>query len=343
VRSGVLISVHAFAVDPERGKFILLFLLGVIGGSLLLFALRANQLNTHAHFKALSREGALLLNNVFLAVMMLTVLLGTAYPLLIDGLGLGKLSVGAPYFNAVFVPLALPFLLLMGVAIHTKWQHDELKRLIRHVYGLVGVSLILPTVVLMSWGEMNLAVYLGLVCAVWILGSNVQALFERVRKRGQLNAGFIGMLLAHTGVAMTVLGIVVSSGFGLQRDVKMAPSEHLSLGGVTVGFISESSLSGPNYHGYKTCFKVSVNGHERIIFPEKRVYDVSQIAMTDAAIDSSWFRDVYVALGEPLKDGAWSVRLYYKPMVRWIWAGGVMMMLGGLVALGDRRYRSPHE
>jgi cytochrome c-type biogenesis protein CcmF len=339
VRSGVLISVHAFAVDPARGQFILLFLLAVIGGSLLLFALRANQLNNPVRLKALSREGALLLNNVFLAVMMLTVLLGTAYPLLIDGLGLGKLSVGAPYFNAIFTPLALPFLFLMGIGIHTHWQRDKLARLLRHLVSVFGLSVLLPAVVLIGLGAFKLTVYLGCVCAVWLLGSNLQALWERVRTQGQLSGGFMGMLLAHTGIAMTVLGIVISSGFGLQRDVKLAPSEHLTLGGVDVTFVSESSLSGPNYHGFKTCFKLRVHDHEHLIFPEKRVYDVSHIAMTDAAIDATWFRDVYVALGEPLGEGAWSVRLYYKPMVRWIWAGGVMMMLGGVVALTDRRYR----
>ena len=340
VRSGVLISVHAFAVDPARGKFILLFLLTVIGGSLLLFALRASQLYKPTRLQAMSREAALLLNNVFLAVMMLTVLLGTVYPLLIDGLGLGKISVGAPYFNAVFVPLAVPFLLLMGIAIHLRWQHDTLLRMLRHLSGLLGGCLLLPALALIQLGEFNLTIYLGCVCAAWILGSNLRALWDRVRTDKRVNAGFIGMLLAHTGVALTVLGIVVSSGFGVQRDVKMTPSDQLTVGRVQVTFVSESSLSGPNYHGFKTCFKVQVNGHERVIFPEKRIYNVSHTAMTDAAIDSTWFRDVYVALVEPLGDGAWSVRLYYKPMVRWIWMGGVVMMLGGLIALTDRRYRA---
>ncbi len=340
VRSGVLVSVHAFAVDPARGQFILLFLFVVIGGSLLLFAARAHQLARHTRLQAVSREGALLLNAILLTVMMLTVLLGTVYPLLIDGLGLGKLSVGAPYFRAVFTPLVWPLLLLMGIAIHMRWQQDELPRLVPHLSGLLGLSIVIPVLVLLALQTMNLTVYCGLVLAVWIIASNLKALYERIRSRGQLNAGFIGMLLAHTGIAMTVIGVVISSGLGLQRDIKLAPSEHMTLGGVHVAFVSESSLSGPNYHGFKTCFKVVVNGHERIIFPEKRIYDVSHLAMTDAAIDSTWFRDVYVALGEPLGEGTWSVRLYYKPMIRWIWAGGIVMMLGGLVACTDRRYRA---
>ncbi len=341
VRSGVLVSVHAFAVDPARGLYILIFLLVLIGGSLLVFALRAHALSTTSKLPPVSREGALLLNNVFLSVTMLTVLLGTVYPLLVDGLGLGKLSVGAPYFNAVFVPLMIPLLLLMGIGLHVRWQRDNLKSVLMRLRGAMGLSLLLPCL-LLGWTKtsFNLSVFFGLVLAFWIILSTGQACIQRLKQRGIRGFGqaYLGMLVAHTGVALTVIGIAVSSGFGVQQDVKMIPGEHLMLAGYRIEFVSESSLTGPNYHGTKGCFKINLGAQAHIIFPEKRVYDIGQMAMTDSAIDVNLFRDLYVALGEPLGGGAWSVRLYYKPFVRWIWGGGFFMVLGGLLALTDRRY-----
>lgn len=341
VRSGVLTSVHAFAVDPQRGLYILIFLLLVIGGSLLLFALRAQSLQAQDNPSLVSRESALLLNNVFLSVAMLTVLMGTVYPLLIDGLGLGKLSVGAPYFNAVFVPLMLPLLFMMGIGIHLRWQKDNLGRIAQPLIILLILSLSLPLLLLaMLESSIDGSTWLGLSFAFWIILSTLKLVWNRIRQRGfqSLNQAFWGMVLAHCGVAATVIGICVSSGYGIQDDVKMAPGQHAKLAGYDLNFVKEESLTGPNYHGTRATFTISAPNLSKTIYPEKRIYNVGQMAMTESAIDVSPFRDIYVALGEPLDDRSWSVRLYYKPFIRWIWGGGFMILAGGLVALADRRY-----
>jgi len=341
VRSGVLTSVHAFAVDPQRGLYILLFLLLVIGGSLLLFALRAQTLTRRDQPAPVSRESALLLNNVFLAVVMLTVLMGTVYPLLVDGLGLGKLSVGAPYFNAVFIPLMIPLLLLMGIGVHLRWQRDSFKRIIPGLRGVAALSLIVPVVIVfLTAKQMNGSVLLGLILAFWVILSTVKALYLRIKQRGirDLSQAFWGMIVAHVGVAVSVIGIAISSGYGVQDDVKMAPGTSEILAGYHVAFISETALKGPNYHGTRARFIISDQHRKTTIFPEKRIYNVGQMAMTESAIDVTPFRDIYIALGEPLDDKSWSVRLYYKPFVRWIWGGGFLILAGGLLALADRRY-----
>ncbi len=346
VRSGVLTSVHAFAVDPQRGLYILVFLLVVIGGSLLLFALRAQSLQRHNNPELISRESALLLNNVFLAVAMLTVLMGTVYPLLIDGLGLGKLSVGAPYFNAVFIPLMVPILLLMGLGVHLNWQRDSLKTVFSKLNLVMLLSLFLPALFLIILGKkINSSVLLGLVLAFWVLLSTLKAVWVRVKQRGGLAIGqaFWGMVAAHCGVAATVIGITISSGYGIQDDVKMAPGNSTMLAGYQITFVSEAALTGANYHGSKAHFLISSNHREVDIYPEKRIYNVGQMAMTESAIDVTPFRDIYIALGEPLDDDAWSVRLYYKPFVRWIWGGGFLILVGGLLALTDRRYYLRHQ
>lgn len=343
VRSGVLTSVHAFAVDPERGLYILIFLFVVIGGSLLLFSLRAQSVQRHDNPAPVSRESALLLNNVFLAVAMLTVLMGTVYPLLIDGLGLGKLSVGAPYFNAVFVPLMIPLLLLMGVGVHVRWKRDHLKRMFKRMRWIACASVGLPFLLLMAFHKnVNACVWLGLMLACWVIMSTVLAGFHRLKQRGQAGLGqaFSGMLLAHIGVAISVIGVAVSSGYGIQDDVRMEPGTQAQLAGYSISFIRESGLTGPNYHGSRVEFMVKSPHRNVSIYPEKRIYNVGRMPMTEAAIDVTPFRDIYIALGEPLGESAWSVRLYYKPFVRWIWWGGFFMVMGGLLALTDRRYFS---
>ncbi|MDI9818587.1 MULTISPECIES: heme lyase CcmF/NrfE family subunit [unclassified Legionella] len=341
VRSGVLTSVHAFAVDPQRGLYILGFLLVVIGGSLVLFALRAQTLQSRDNLSLVSRESALLLNNVLLAVIMLTVLMGTVYPLLIDGLGLGKLSVGAPYFNSVFVPLMIPLLVLMGIGIHLNWQRDSLQRLTLRLGKVVFLSIVLPFILLFTFTEsVNGYALIGLTLALWIISSTLKLLFIRGKQRGftHLGQSFWGMVVAHCGLAATVIGIVISSNYGIQQDVRMAPGDKIKLADYDIQFISESSLQGANYHGTQAQFKISHNHKVAFIFPEKRLYDVGQMAMTESAIDVNPFRDIYIALGEPLGDKAWGVRLYYKPFVRWIWGGGFMILAGGLLSLTDRRY-----
>ncbi len=343
VRSGVLTSVHAFAVDPQRGLYILMFLFVVIGGSLLLFALRAKTLQGRDNPSLVSRESALLLNNVFLVVAMLTVLMGTVYPLLIDGLGLGKLSVGAPYFNAVFIPLMIPLLVLMGVGVHLRWKKDSFSRVMKDLGWVAIASLCLPVFLLIFLAKgINGSVLLGLVLAFWVILSTFKVLLNRIRQRGISGIGqaFSGMLIAHVGVAVSVIGIAISSGYGVQDDVKMAPGATATLGQYRIEFVKESALTGANYHGSRVQFLISSPSRQSTIYPEKRIYDVGGMAMTDSAIDVTPFRDIYVALGEPLDETAWSVRLYYKPFVRWIWWGGFMIVAGGLLALLDRRYYS---
>jgi cytochrome c-type biogenesis protein CcmF len=341
VRSGVLVSVHAFAVDPTRGLFILLFLMLVIGGALGLFAVRAQKIQCPAQFSALSRESALLLNHVFLCAAMCTVLLGTVYPLLVDGLGLGKLSVGAPYFNAVFVPLMMPVLLLMGAGVHVHWRQDNMGRLWKHLRAVIALTAMMSLLMyFIAQKTMSMVVFLSLMLASWVIWGTLKMALERKKQRGIRGFGqaFLGMILAHIGVAVTVIGIAVSSGFGIQRDVKMSPGDEVNLAGYSIFFVSESSLTGPNYHGTKACFRVVAGQRAHVIFPEKRLYDVGKMAMTDSAIDVNIFRDIYIALGEPIGKEAWSVRLYYKPCVRWIWAGGILLVIGGIIALTDRRY-----
>ncbi|PJD96897.1 MAG: heme lyase NrfEFG subunit NrfE [Legionella sp.] len=341
VRSGVLTSVHAFAVDPERGLFILGFLVVVIGGSLTLFLFRAQTIQTHHHPSPVSRESALLLNNVLLVVMMLTVLMGTVYPLFIDGLGLGKLSVGAPYFNTVFVPFTLVLLFLMGIGIHLKWHKDHGRQVANRLKGIGVLALILPAVFLFVLAkQQSVMAYWGLVLAFWVLLSTIYALIQRSKARGFLHLGqaYWGMVIAHLGVAVAVTGVAVSTQFGIQDDVRMRVNDKATLAGFHIQFVKESALKGANFTGTQAQFAVTKDKKTRFIYPEKRFYTIGQMAMTESAIDVTAFRDIYVALGEPLGEDAWSVRMYYKPLVRWIWGGGFMILAGGILALTDRRY-----
>ncbi len=341
VRSGVLTSVHAFAVDPLRGLYILIFLAIVIGGALLLFALRAQSLNQKILPDLVSRESAMLLNNVFLVVMMLTVLLGTIYPLLIDGLGLGKLSVGAPYFNKVFTALGVPLLILMAVGLHVRWNRDDSISVLRKLLWIIILGTLVPLSCLLYLGQtLHFSTCLGLILAFWVIFSTLARVYQRLSriKTGKtLSGAFLGMVLAHLGFAVTVLGITISNTYGLEDDVRLTPGERTMFAGYAVQFVRESPITGPNYHGTRAQFAITHAAHHATIYPEKRIYDVGKMPMTESAIDVNPLRDIYVALGEPLGDTAWSVRLYYKPFVRWIWAGGVLMVLGGCLAMSDRR------
>lgn len=340
VRSGVLTSVHAFAGDPARGIYILLFLTVVAGGSLLLFALRGHLLKSTVNASPLSRESALMINNVIMSACMLTVLMGTLYPLLVDALNLGKLSVGAPYFNTVFVPLMMPALLAMGVGIHLRWGSDTRAQVIKRIRSpLLLTMLLTPFLLALSGFSAHPSALLGAGLALWVIFTTAKALMMRRQSLGnwRIGAGFTGMALAHLGVAVCALGITVSQTFGLERDVRMKPGDSETVAGFTIRFMGESVLKGANYHGTKAIFSVEKGRHACVIYPEKRIYDVGETPMTDAAIDVTPFRDVYIALGEPLPDDAWAVRLYWKPLVRWIWGGGFLMLAGGLVALTDRR------
>jgi cytochrome c-type biogenesis protein CcmF len=348
VRSGVLTSVHAFATDPARGVFILAFLSVVIGGSLALYAWRAPSIRSTTSFELVSREAALLLNNVLLVVVACTVLLGTLYPLLLDALGVGKISVGPPYFNSVFVPLTIPLAAAVGVGALTRWKKDEFSRIMRPLWWMLGASVLVGVVVPFLVGTFHWQAALGAALAAWVTLATATALWERIRnKPGKLKAlasapsGFYGMICGHLGIAIFIMGITMVSIYEMEKDVRLSPGETYSLGGYEFSFDDVAHIPGPNYTAARGSLTVRKDGETiAVLHPEKRSYPTQSQSMTEAAIDPGLFRDLYVSLGEPLDDrNSWSVRLYYKPFVRWIWLGALVMALGGLLGALDPRYR----
>ncbi len=350
VRSGVLTSVHAFAMDPKRGIFILALLVAVVGGSLLLFALRAGGLASTQRFEAVSRESLLLTNTALLTVAAATVLLGTFYPLLVEVMGLGRLSVGPPYFDTVFVPLMAPAVFLMGIGPVARWQRAPLPELwLRLRWALVTGALLgvgLPFV----GGDWSPLVALGLFLSLWVALATVVAVAGRLRsvpasgwrRLMQPPLGWWGMHMAHLGVAVFVAGVTVVRAYESETDVHMVPGSTVTVGRHELRFDGVEPVAGPNYGAQRGRFEVLRDG--RVVGrlqPEKRQYlSMPATPMTEAAIRSSWLGDVYVSLGEPAGNGAWTVRAYHKPLVTWIWAGCALMALGGVLALCDRRYRS---
>jgi cytochrome c-type biogenesis protein CcmF len=348
VRSGVLTSVHAFATDPRRGVFILGFLVVVIGASLALFAWRAPKVGLGGKFETVSRESLLLMNNVLLAVACASVLLGTLYPLFLDALNLGKISVGPPYFDAVFVPIMAPLVFLMGIGPIARWKKAELPDLATRLKWALGVSLVTALVVPFIAGRWTPMIAFGLFLAFWVIASAAAGIRERVRHiRGGLwerltaqGRAYWGMQLAHVGVAVFILGVTLVKGYEVERDVRMDIGDTVAVGNYVFKFEGTREVRGPNYTGARGSVEVTKNGkYVEHLYPEKRIYNVQRMPMTEAAIDSSILGDIYVSLGEPVANGAWSVRVYSKPFVTWIWGGCVLMALGGLVALLDRRYR----
>jgi cytochrome c-type biogenesis protein CcmF len=350
VRSGVLTSVHAFATDPRRGTFILAFLTLVIGGSLVLFALRAPRVGGGGRFELVSRESMLLANNVLLLVAAGSVLLGTLYPLFLDALSGGqmKISVGPPYFDAVFVPIMTPLVFLMGVGPIARWKQAALPDLWTRLKWALGVSLATALVLPFAAGKWSPLVSFGLLLAAWIATTSLVSVRERIRNsRGSLFArlasqprAFWGMTLAHLGVAVFIVGVTMVKGYETERDVRMGIGDSVSVGGYAFRFDGTREINGPNYRGHRGSVDVSRDGkHIETLYPEKRIYHAQQMPMTEAAIDSGLLGDLYVSLGEPVADGAWSVRVYHKPFVTWIWFGCIFMALGGILALADRRYR----
>ena len=345
VRSGVLTSVHAFATDPARGIFILVFLGLVIGGSLALFGWRAGQVGFSGRFDRFSRETLLLGNNVLFAAAAGAVMLGTLYPLAIDALGLGKLSVGTPYFEAVFVPLMAPVVLLMGVGPLARWKSASLaevaQRLKWPALASVAAALLLPLLA----GRFSLGVAFGLFLAAWIFTSTAVLLLQRLRSgAGQLarsSRSFWGMVTAHVGIGIFIVGVTMVRGYETERDVKMSIGEHVEVGGYRFTFRGVGEVSGPNYVAARGDIEVQSlrGGAPFTMAPEKRLYKVQQTPMTEAAINTRLTRDLYVALGEALDEKTWTVRVYHKPFVDWIWGGAFVMALGGLLAVTDRRYR----
>ncbi len=349
VRSGVLVSVHAFATDPARGVFILAFLTTVIGGSLLLYGLRAHTMQGGSQFAPVSRETGLLLNNVFFVVAAAAVLLGTLYPLALDALGVGKISVGPPYFTSIFAPLMLPMVFLAGMGFWTRWKHDEPARLARVFLPLLGVAVGVTVALWVLLATDNLPMLLGILASVWVMLSALTQWLSRPLHglRGfawlvALPRSFVGMNLAHFGLGVFTLGIIFVNMYSVERDVSLKSGEQVELAGYRFVLEDIAAVQGPNYQGQRGRVRVFQGEHEvALLEPEKRTYRVQANAMTEAAVDIGALRDLYVSLGEPLGGDAWSLRVYYKPLIRWIWLGAVLMALGGLLAASDRRYRLP--
>ncbi len=348
VRSGVLTSVHAFATDPKRGVFILVFLVIVTGGSLALFAVRAPKVGLGGQFEPVSRESLLLGNNVLLAAAGGSVLLGTLYPLFLDALNLGKISVGPPYFDSVFAPLMAPAVFLMGVGPLARWKAARLPELAMRLRWAAAIAIVSAILVPMIAGQWTPMKSFGYLLAFWVFAASITSIRERLTtgagldwsKLRQQPRGYWGMIAAHVGVGVFIVGVTTVKGYEVERDVRMEVGDTVEVGGYTFKFEGVNDVAGPNYSAARGTVAVIRDGKPvRKLYPEKRHYPVQQSTMTEADIDTGILGDLYVSLGEPVGGGAWSVRVYSKPFITWIWGGCVLMALGGLLALTDRRYR----
>jgi cytochrome c-type biogenesis protein CcmF len=347
-RSGLLTSVHAFASDPTRGVFILGFIALTVGGSLALYALRAPLIKAESNFGVVSREVALLANNILLVVASASILLGTLFPMVYQAITDNLISIGPPYFNAIFVPLAVVLVMILGIGPISRWKNTSLaylrRQLTRVAIASVALGIVLPLVVTL---EFSLAVTVGLSLALWIVFAMAKDLFNKVSNKGnrwkallRLPAGYLGMQLAHFGIAVMVVGVCLTANFSMEKSVLLAPGETIDLGIYDFQFNGTEPVSGPNYVGEEATLLVNRNGEFlRELHPEKRLYIASSSPSTEMAIDSGFFRDLFVTLGESREGGAWSMTLYVKPFVRWIWLGAIFMMIGGVTAASDRRYR----
>jgi cytochrome c-type biogenesis protein CcmF len=351
VRSGVLTSVHAFATDPARGVFILFFLAVVIGGSLTLYAFRAPAVQSRIGFAWMSRESLLLLNNVIFLVATLTVLFGTLFPLITDALNLGKYSVGPPYFNAVFLPLMAVLMTFMGIGPTARWKRDSSSRWLAELLVPALVAVVAGLAFPFIYGDgFNIWTALVVVLASWVLLCMLRDLVYRVRHASSVAAGlrrlspsYYGMQLAHIGFAAAAIGVVLTSQYAIERDVKMSPGDSYEMAGYHFDFAELAQVRGPNFTADEARFIVSTSAGGPPIArlnAQKRRYLASGQTMTEAAIDAGLWRDLFIAMGEPLDDGAWAIRLHYKPFVRWIWGGAIALALGGFLTLADRRYRT---
>src|SRR5467141_708787 len=336
VRSGVLTSVHAFAVDPARGVFILALFVLLIGGALVLFAWRTLRIGLGGSFELASRESALRANSVLLAVAAVSVMLGTLYPLAIDALGVGKISVGPPYFETVFVPLMAPALFLMGVGPLARWKHASLPELAVLLRWALAVSIAVGLLLPLAFGQWHALTGVGLAAAIWIAITGLMSL----RRRPRGSRAYLGMALAHLGVAVFVVGVTLVKSYDSDRDANLKPGDAVDLAGYVFRLDEVTNVRGPNYIAARA--RITVTRDERpvtVLYPEKRLYVVQNMPMTEAAIQPGLTRDLYVSLGDPLQGGAWLVKVQVKPFVDWIWGGCLIMALGGLFAASDRRYR----
>ena len=348
VRSGVLTSVHAFATDPARGLFILVFLGIVVGGSLTLYALRAPAVSSRVSFDWVSRESLILCNNVVFLVATLTVLFGTLFPLIMDALGQGKYSVGPPYFNAVFVPLMALLVPFMGFGPIARWKKDSTRRWQAELAIPAVVAVLCGLTLPLLNAEYNLWVALAVTMSAWLLLGLLRDLVFRVRGGASLAAGlrritpsYWGMFIAHLGFAACVTGIVATSQYNIEHDLKMSPGDSETIAGYEFRFVELAPARGPNYIADEARFDVFQDGQlVAQLAPQKRRYIATGQVMTEADIDGGLFRDLYVAMGEPIgADGAWAMRLHYKPMVRWMWLGAILMAVGAFTTTLDKRYR----
>ena len=348
VRSGILVSVHAFASDPTRGLYVLAYLIVVIGGSLTLYAYKGSQIRSRDNAERYSRESLLLLNNILLMTALCVVLLGTLLPLVHKQLGLGSISIGAPFFDQMFLIIMTPFALLIGIGPLVKWRRDQFSAIRTPVIASVIIMLIagfaLPYLL---QDKLTVSAVLGTMMTVIIVLLSLYEMHQRATYRdtfwrgiSKLSRSHWGMILAHLGVAMTVWGIAFSQNYSIERDVRMNVGDTVQIAGYDFTFKGISDANGPNYVGGKAQIDISRDGkHETTLYAEKRLYTVSKMPMTEAAIDWGFSRDLYAALGEKLDNNAWALRLYYKPFIRWIWLGGLFMALGGVLCMFDRRYR----
>lgn len=348
VRSGVLTSVHAFAADPARGMFVLGILTAVIGASLLVFALRASHLNSESRYAWLSRESFLLVNNLLLITATTVVLLGTLFPLVADALKLGKISVGPPYFNALFVPVTLVLLAFLGLGSLVNWKRHQAKEFLP-LWKVLLASIVLGIVFpLVYFGNAPIRVALSLSLCFWVVLSISRDIYLKAKtaKQGfgagllRLSRSYYGMQIAHLGLVITVIGVTLTSTYSVEKDVRLGMNDKVDLGAYQFEWLGVREYSGANFESIQAKVAVLRNGQViEYLYPEKRLYVVQNRSMTEAAIDSGLLRDVYVAIGEPLDNDEWAVRVYYKPFVRWLWLGALVMALGGGVAMTDKRYR----
>ena len=349
VRSGILVSVHAFASDPSRGMFILGFLVFVIGGSLLLFALKGASVRVRGNFDLVSRENALLANNVLLIAALVVVLVGTLLPLVHKQIGLGSVSIGAPFFDMLFAWLMIPFSFLLGIGPLVRWKRDDLSSLKKPMLISGIASIVLAGVFTVVFSDYFLPMaYLGWLMALWIIFMHGFELHQRATHRHsfmegvkKLQRSHWAMMFGHIGLAVSIIGIAMVQNYSIERDVRLAPGEHYQIQGYDFYFKGLRDKDGPNYDGYIADFEITLDGkYVNTLHAEKRFYRTARSMMTEAAIDRGITRDLYIAMGERLDDNkSWAVRIYHKPFVRWIWAGSLLMALGGVIAISDKRYR----
>jgi cytochrome c-type biogenesis protein CcmF len=349
VRSGVITSVHAFATDPTRGIFILIFLAILIGGSLTLFALRAPRASIGESFDTISKDSMLLANNILLLVSAFTVLLGTLYPLILDALGLGKISVGQPYFNAVFIPLMAPALFLMGIGPITKWRSAQPIELATQLRWALAITVITSAIAALTMRSWTALIGFGLFIAIWIVSATINNLIARLRLHPQgfltglkiQSMSYYGMVIAHLGVAVFVFGVTMVTGFEEEKDLRMQAGSSSELAGYQIRFDGVKEVLGSNYTAAQGQITISKDGQVLTVMqPEKRKYFSSEMLMTEAAIYSKVSGDMYISMAEPVSKTEWGVKVQYKPFVSWIWAGAFLIALGGFFAILDKKYRT---